>query len=161
VEHILNRATTEETWRRAMRQRGADGLSGIDLVQFVADESGVDNEAMLREVYSTAAEVVADPEFGVTVELLPPEQIRREEKTMDPGLHLCLQNWKDNFPAEYKRMEEAGTLLEHAEAATQRYAEVLSQGLNRGLCYHQAQELAQPEWGQPPTLSGNSLPEPA
>jgi len=60
-----------------------------------------------------------------------------------------------------KTVATLAPLLEHAEAATRRYAEVLSQGLNRGLCYHQAQELAQPEWGQPPTLSGNSLPEPA
>ena len=79
---------------------------------------------------------------------------------MDPSMELIIRQWEMGYPNETARLRKNGTLLEHADRAAQRKAEVISACLERGMDYYQAQDVALSEWGMPPTLQGSSHREP-
>ena len=74
----------------------------------------------------------------------------------DPATDMVIRQWEMGFPEETARLRKAGTLVEYAEQAADNWARVVSDCLAKGMNYYQAQEVALPEWGQPPTLSGST-----
>ena len=75
---------------------------------------------------------------------------------LSPAAQLVIRQWEMGFPKETARLRQAGTLEAYAEQAADNWARVVSDCLAKGMTYSQGQEVALSEWGQPPTLSGNS-----
>ncbi len=68
----------------------------------------------------------------------------------NPAAQQIAENWKKFFPNDAERLEKEGMLVSEAEAAADRWALALSQGLAKGLPYLSAAELADQTCYPPP-----------